>query len=413
MGQPYLRFALVFASLAQLSIVKSSPAPPRRNQKLSLSDCPVMSPTLKSVHQNSPVQVQFTNQAGVEVELTWVNFQGQEINPDILSPTSSVSHNTHVGHAFRVRYASNKDVIAEFSIAKSGLLSIWPCGEPPAQELTSPGRDKEFENLVHDQSAPCTGPSGSWSCARCLSDEETKARNPRDYGFWEGEHDDQHRVGQTWDNGYGEDALPYIPILSQGPGWMKMSMTDKLKSELISWFNRSKDQVIIEPQIGGGYTNNHIIHNGKLELDGNHEQMNNIISEMKQVLQWWTNRLLRHTATYGVRIYHRGSMLVDHVDRSDTHLASAVLQIAQEVDENGGWPIEAVGPDKKVCEVYLQPGEMLLYEGARIFHGRPMRLNGTNFANAFTHFAPIGWKDVEHAKWEAEFNKNSLAKEEL
>ena len=40
-------------------------------------------------------------------------------------------------------------------------------------------------------------------------------------------------------------------------------------------------------------------------------------------------------------------------------------------------------------EVYLQPGGMVLYEGARFIHGRPMRFNGTNFANIFSHFRPL------------------------
>lgn len=30
-------------------------------------------------------------------------------------------------------------------------------------------------------------------------------------------------------------------------------------------------------------------------------------------------------------------------------------------------------------QVYMQPGEMVLYEGARIHHGRPMRLKGNEF----------------------------------
>ena len=43
----------------------------------------------------------------------------------------------------------------------------------------------------------------------------------------------------------------------------------------------------------------------------------------------WCNMRLRHTSTYGVRIYRRDSMLIDHVDRMDTHLASAVLQVCR------------------------------------------------------------------------------------
>jgi prolyl 4-hydroxylase len=101
-------------------------------------------------------------------------------------------------------------------------------------------------------------------------------------------------------------------------------------------------------------------------------------------------RALSHTSTFGARIYHRNSMLIDHVDRADTHLASAVLQIDQDLED--GWPLEVIGSDGEYYEVYLQPYEMVLYEGARLFHGRPMRFNGTDFANIFSHFAPKGYK---------------------
>ena len=39
---------------------------------------------------------------------------------------------------------------------------------------------------------------------------------------------------------------------------------------------------------------------------------------------------------------------------------------------------------------------MVLYEGARLFHGRPMRNNCTEFGNIFTHFAPVGFKGPGH-----------------
>ena len=45
----------------------------------------------------------------------------------------------------------------------------------------------------------------------------------------------------------------------------------------------------------------------------------------------------------------------------------------QEVDDDGGWPLEVLLPGGRVGEVYLQPGEMVLYEGAWLRHGRPMR----------------------------------------
>ena len=70
-----------------------------------------------------------------------------------------------------------------------------------------------------------------------------------------------------------------------------------------------------------------------------------------------------------------------------THIASAVLQIAQDVDE--GWPLEILDHHGNAALIYLQPGEMVLYEGASFKHGRPMRFKGNMFANIFTHFAPF------------------------
>lgn len=52
-----------------------------------------------------------------------------------------------------------------------------------------------------------------------------------------------------------------------------------------------------------------------------------------------------------------------------TRGGSAVLQVAQTVDDHGGWPLEVLLPDGNVGEVYLQPGQMVLYEGAWLRHG--------------------------------------------
>jgi prolyl 4-hydroxylase len=101
-------------------------------------------------------------------------------------------------------------------------------------------------------------------------------------------------------------------------------------------------------------------------------------------------------------------MLINHLDIEYTHLASAVIQVGQKVDPNGGWPLEVMNPDGTgaLTEVYLQEGEMVLYEGARLKHGRPMRFRGEQFGNIFSHFAPYKWKGLnvpyEHEKFKDE-----------
>ena len=42
-------------------------------------------------------------------------------------------------------------------------------------------------------------------------------------------------------------------------------------------------------------------------------------------------------------------------------------------------------------QVYLLPGDMVLYESALLLHGRPYGLNGSSYANAFMHYRPQSW----------------------
>ena len=66
-----------------------------------------------------------------------------------------------------------------------------------------------------------------------------------------------------------------------------------------------------------------------------------------------------------------------------SHSSPPLKQVHQVVDEDGGWPLEVLLPHGRVGEVYLQAGEMVLYEGAWLRHGRPMRFKGDEFANIF------------------------------
>ena len=53
-------------------------------------------------------------------------------------------------------------------------------------------------------------------------------------------------------------------------------------------------------------------------------------------MERWSGKRLKNSAIYGVRVYRRGSMLHNHVDRSDTHIISAIVNVAQQVCRAGG-----------------------------------------------------------------------------
>ena len=141
-----------------------------------------------------------------------------------------------------------------------------------------------------------------------------------------------------------------------------------MREILLPWYAEHVGEMAPHETIGGGYTNSHVVRMSKLDMDSHRAVRRALVSEMRDVLEWWTGRSLVHTSTFGVRIYHRGSMLINHVDRpvyyhpassptthydatapkryrpaaqcdthllssrlrrSDTHLASAVIQLAQ------------------------------------------------------------------------------------
>ena len=102
----------------------------------------------------------------------------------------------------------------------------------------------------------------------------------------------------------------------------------------------------------------------------------------------WAGVRLQHTATYGVRRYTNGSWLTSHVDRFNTHVISAIINLGQSVTED--WPLYIKDNEGGEQAVVLAPGEMVWYESARAVHGRPRPLAGEYYDNLFIHFSPAG-----------------------
>lgn len=62
------------------------------------------------------------------------------------------------------------------------------------------------------------------------------------------------------------------------------------------------------------------------------------------------------------------------------------MQIDQKVDEE--WPLTLIDHKGTKRKIFLLPGEMVLYEGAKIPHGRQFPFKGDYFENIFVHFSP-------------------------
>jgi hypothetical protein len=67
-----------------------------------------------------------------------------------------------------------------------------------------------------------------------------------------------------------------------------------------------------------------------------------------------------------------------------------VINVDQQSDEP--WPLLILDHDDKEHNIVMRPGDMVLYESAKLLHGRPSEFLGSHYDNIFAHYKPItGW----------------------
>merc|ERR1712157_237866 len=77
------------------------------------------------------------------------------------------------------------------------------------------------------------------------------------------------------------------------------------------------------------------------------------------------------------------------------HIISCILHIDH--DHTGDdWPLIIEDFDGNTNEVTLQPGDMLLYESSKCFHGRPKPFHGAWYSSLFLHYYPQLWNGTKH-----------------
>jgi hypothetical protein len=117
-------------------------------------------------------------------------------------------------------------------------------------------------------------------------------------------------------------------------------------------------------------------------------------TRLQQVVQRWVGEHIpiENTDIYGIRKYQDGARLLSHVDRTQTHAVSLIVNIAQE-GVRSPWYVQIYDHAYRLHEIEMSPGEIVYYESARCLHGRMTPLNGGYYVNLFTHYRPV--KDPE------------------
>ncbi len=186
----------------------------------------------------------------------------------------------------------------------------------------------------------------------------------------------------------------------QGKCYTK-SANEKIPAITAKGFGRSKMPAPLFQKVSTYFQNNSASAEREIVkgfIAGEHGQASDLIElptplkteiheSLKPMLEEWSGIQLTPTYIYGIRRYNRGAHLKCHRDRLDTHIISAILNIAQDVDED--WALEIEDHYCRRHQIILAPGEMIFYEGARLLHGRPLPFKGEFYANAFVHYKPL------------------------
>ena len=178
-------------------------------------------------------------------------------------------------------------------------------------------------------------------------------------------------------------AAAPLPIYTK-EGFTKITLPEWLHEDVARFFDAKylQSEPELSDAIGTFISSEHTSVPARMvELDG---RMRSVIREaMLPLLEQWVQRKLELTALYGIREYRRGATLKMHVDKIETHHVSAIVNVYQHV--NSDWPLHIRDHEGRLHEVYMQPGEAILYESARLMHGRVMPLDGLSYANLFIH----------------------------
>merc|ERR1712218_100614 len=170
-----------------------------------------------------------------------------------------------------------------------------------------------------------------------------------------------------------------------------------LQSKTMPAYTQDGDKSVIEPCVSVRQNCARIKEDGTTEMKNNTQVLvieesphyalieTEILLSLRPILESWSGqKLSKDHVVYGIRRYLRGAYIMSHVDRLPTHIISVILQIDQKVDTE--WPLTVIDHKGKKDKVYLKMGEMVIYESAKIIHGRQFPLDGDFFENLFIHF---------------------------
>ena len=126
-----------------------------------------------------------------------------------------------------------------------------------------------------------------------------------------------------------------------------------------------------------------------LLIPGHGESVKKIGDALLPIVQEFAGTELLFTTGFGPRVYLRGHVLMGHVDKYPTHTFGVSIPLF--ADEQ--WDLHlmdmSVKSDHTVHTATLNIGDLIVYEGVRMLHGRMEPYSGDHYCNIYFHYQPV------------------------
>jgi hypothetical protein len=190
-----------------------------------------------------------------------------------------------------------------------------------------------------------------------------------------------------------------LPQLTSGPGFSLVPVPEALWHRLQAHYEQHKlAGSVDETTNGDGMKGKPALIAPLVDVADGGSLLRAVQATLQPILEGWAGRALVLQRCHGMRVYREGGALDRHVDWPLSHVVAIILNVAQE-GMRSSWPLVIEDHQGREHTLEMSPGEMLLYESARLVHGRPTPLNGTSYVNLFVHFKPKdGWDAASMAQ---------------
>ena len=118
-----------------------------------------------------------------------------------------------------------------------------------------------------------------------------------------------------------------------------------------------------------------------------------IHQQLHKLHEDWAGIEIEPSFIYGIRSYKQAATLAMHKDRIETHHISSIILVDKDLtcgcehrEFGDDWGLQIIDHNGTEHTVYLEPGEMVLYESAICEHGRKEMYQGKFYNNFFVHY---------------------------